>query len=777
MNKVQKEITKFTCFYLPPNVNSDSMLINHKRDGSWLNSSMPRFEFMAFFILVVTQACHFVLKQFGFPLFLSQLIAGKILSEAMNHHLKFAEDGVKVLSTIATIGYAAFVFQIGVKTDLGMIRRAGKKSVCIGCFSLVAATVCGLATSRYLIKDRTRFQESFTVTVLTTSITSFPVITSFLNDLKIVNTELGRIGQSAALIGDILSMILINCTLVMRLYVDKPGKAYLVYLGSILGFLFVVVFIIRPAMNWIVRNTPTNGRVKDVYVYGVLCIFFGFTSLARWFPQYIMASYILGLAIPTGTPLGSVIVEKFDGLTSGLFMPLFVATCGMRTNFSSINKLQRGQIVKNLIVIGVTQLAKFLASFSILAFTRFPIKDGCVLAIIMCTKGFVEIATLSFLSDSGIFTNDLLRLMTIAVVIIASFTSIIVKILYDPSKRYTAYERRTIMHLSPNSNLQILTCIHVPNHISSVITLLEASGASGESPIGVHALHLIKLSGQAAPVFISHDRRKRNFSENCSYSGNVILSFTKFEANNWGAVSVDLFTAVSTPNLMYEDVCTLALDRSASLIVLPFHRRWYPDGAVESNDNTTRVLNQMVLDRAPCSVAILVDRGYKRRITSSESSITSMESAREFTQNVAMIFLGGNDDREALVYAMRMAEDPNISLTVAHLVATDDVETTSWSKVLDLELLKKAKSARHIRYVEHEVKDGPDTTIIIRSMMTRFDMFIVGRAKDIECQQTQGLGEWMEYPELGAIGDIFASSDVEEKFLVLVVQQQHLTTS
>jgi hypothetical protein len=54
-----------------------------------------------------------------------------------------------------------------------------------------------------------------------------------------------------------------------------------------------------------------------------------------------------------------------------------------------------------------------------------------------------------------------------------------------------------------------------------------------------------------------------------------------------------------------------------------------------------------VLELAPCSVGILVDRGHLGR------PMVSLESSC----SVAMIFLGGSDDREALTFAKRMANN------------------------------------------------------------------------------------------------------------------------
>ncbi|KAM7254563.1 hypothetical protein ACFE04_003943 [Oxalis oulophora] len=756
-----------SCFRLPPYVNSGGI-----SEFTWFDYSMPRFEFVTVFVIFVSQAFHMQLRRFGLPVFLSQLIAGILLVELLKRMLpnddsemRAREDSIQLLGTIATIGYASCTFQIGVKTDLGMIKRAGKKAVYLGCFPIIVSVLCGILTAYFTYNKGEDIYQGFFFFVIMTSATSFPVVTSLLEDLNIVNSELRRIGQSAALISDVLSMIMINSTITMMLYAKATYITALKFFGFTLAFLFVIVFIIRPAMKWIVRHTPTYGRVKEIYMYSVISIFLAVTA-TYGFHDFSLGPYILGLAIPTGPPLASAIAEKFDGLNSGLFMPLFIATCGMRLELGTFVSDSVGTQIGNLTVIGLTYLAKFGASFTILWYARVPKRDSCVLALIMCVKGFVELGNISFLNDSQVIKNDLLCLMWFVLVIIGCFTPILVKYLHDPSRRFTAYERNTVMHLAPNSNLQILTCIHVPNHISAVTNLLEASGASMQRPIGIHVLHMIKLSGQAAPVFISHDKNKLDFSDNCSYSENVVLSFTKFEANNRGSISVNICTTISSPNLMHEDVCSLALDISASLIILPFHRTWYLDGSVESDDNFIRVLNRMVLDTAPSSVGILVDRGYKRRPISMDSS------SGHLTQDVAMIFLGGADDREALFYAMRMAEDPNVRLTVISLTAKDDGDNTSWAKVLDAEVLKDVTSIRHIRYVEHEVKDGRDTSMIVQSMMKEFDFFIIGRAENLECQQTAGLAEWMEYPELGIIGDLLAARDVEDRFSFLVVQQQ-----
>jgi hypothetical protein len=52
-----------------------------------------------------------------------------------------------------------------------------------------------------------------------------------------------------------------------------------------------------------------------------------------------------------------------------------------------------------------------------------------------------------------------------------------------------------------------------------------------------------------------------------------------------------------------------------------------------------------------------------------------------------------------------------------------------------------------------------------------FGLFIVGRGQGNISPLTAGLTDWSECPELGAIGDLLASSDFATIASVLVVQQ------
>ncbi|GAU36614.1 hypothetical protein TSUD_387660 [Trifolium subterraneum] len=82
-----------------------------------------------------------------------------------------------------------------------------------------------------------------------------------------------------------------------------------------------------------------------------------------------------------------------------------------------------------------------------------------------------------------------------------------------------------------------------------------------------------------------------------------------------------------------------------------------------------------------------------------------------------------------------------------------------------------AASDDSINYIEKVVSNGEETVTAIREMNNVNDLFIVGRGQENASALTDGLTDWSECPELGAIGDLLASSDFETSASVLVMHQ------
>ncbi|TXG60932.1 hypothetical protein EZV62_012295 [Acer yangbiense] len=543
---------------------------------------LPRFELQIVAAFSVSQAFHFLLKRFGIPTIVSQIIAGVILGFNLDpENIMSSFTSLDILDMVSAFGFILFIFLMGVKMDVTMIHRTGKKTLYTAILCLVVPFLLGLVAVERVCafwdldsKDRRKL----IVVVVAQCPSTLPVIACIISELKILNSELGRLGLSCGIVSDMICLILSMATIwVMSIY-RKSAKAALIDLAAMVAYIAVAVFVIRPAMIWVVKQTPEGKPVKSLFINNII----------------ILAFYLTCLII-----------------TEGMFRFLFLT-----------------------------------------------------------------------------------------VLVTATAVPVLVKYLYDPSRKYAGYQKRNIMHSKGNSELRILACIYWPDNIPAIISFLQASTPTRESPVAVYVLHLINLSGRDAPLFISHKMQMKTISYR-SYSKNVSLSFSCFEENNGGTVSVHPFTAISPHKLMHEDVCTLALNKLTSLAVLPFHLKWFID-----------------------------------EFTSRELSLGSSFS-------VAMIFFGDSDDRVALTLAKHMRQNANISLTIVRFITKKNEISTDWEKVLDSEVLKDIKPGstinERLKYTMEKVNDGEETLSKIQSMAWKHDLIIVGRRNNVETTpQTSG---------------------------------------
>ncbi|KAF5446831.1 hypothetical protein F2P56_032430 [Juglans regia] len=768
-------ITVTECVHLPGRIHSAGMW-NYFHSGRFL-FSLPQFEIQMIVVFLITQAFHYMFKRQGMPPFTSQLITGLILGSPILGHLKvfrviFSPKSQELIYVLGFFGQALFVFLGAVKTDMGTMKRMGRKALCTGIACHVSPLLLGyllyFTLGKSWLTEEMYYKNSFLTGVH--SLTSFPVVVYLLEHLRILNSELGQLALSASFVSDLSGVIIMVVSEVVTISSEIGATRAMMTAGSILIYLFLIAYVFRPAMFWVVKKTPEGKPVKGMYIHIIMAIMF----LSGLYVDYnalpfFLGPFALGLAVPAGPPIGSTIVSKLNCFTEEVFLPLYVTAAAMKADIRSVTFSDRS-ITFNVVLFCSTFVAKMVGSLVPPLYYKMPLNDALAVALILSFKGVNQLTiyfcTLMFKGDPR-EGEPVFSLLTIAILVNALIIPVLVKYLYDPSRKYAGYQKRDIMHCRTNAELRVLVCIHGSANVAAAIKLLEAACLSRERPLGIYVLHLIRLIGRSSPVFISHNKQK-TVSSSSSFSENIIIPFERFkQEKKLVGLSVNLFTAISPPKSMHEDICTLALDRLTSLIVLPFHRKWSIDGSLESEDNNIRTLNYNVLQIAPCSVGILVDRGHLGR------SMASTESS----YSVAMFFLGGNDDQEAIIFAKRLARNSNITLTVVHLVASETDGDIHIDNLLDFEVLKDVKRNNvgnaYVIYSEEKVEDGPQTAMVIRSMAYKFDLIIVGRRHNIDSPQTSGLAEWSEFPELGVIGDLLASSDVVgSKTSILVVQQQ-----
>jgi Kef-type K+ transport system membrane component KefB len=181
----------------------------------------------------------------------------------------FSIESQEIIEMLSLWSYVLFLFISGVKMDIGMIKRSGRKALLTGVVCILSPLIISLS---FQVKMRECYwlneDEAYVLSYLTAvhCLTPFAVVACLLEDLKILNSELGRLALSAAMVSDMLSVFLSLLAILTKISREQSSVLTAVDLGGLFILLIVIVFAIRPAMFWVIRQTPAGRPICDTYM-------------------------------------------------------------------------------------------------------------------------------------------------------------------------------------------------------------------------------------------------------------------------------------------------------------------------------------------------------------------------------------------------------------------------------------------------------------------------------------------------------------------------------
>ncbi|XP_021716824.1 cation/H(+) antiporter 15-like [Chenopodium quinoa] len=731
-------------------------------------------------ISLCTRVAYFLLKPFGQPSIVSQILGGVVLGPSILGHNRnflaevFPARSRVLLENLSVFSLMLFIFLLGVKMNLSLALRSGKKPIAIGIlgfiipYAMASLVACLLKHFVTLDRDILRI---LPFVIETQCMSAFPVIACFLADLKILNSEIGRLASSSSVVSDVFQWSLMTIRFAIRI---AKAKSFSSSVGSFLSvalFIVLALYGIRPAALWAIRKTPEGQPVKEKYIIGVLLALLGCGFIGEVIGlSAVIASFIVGLVIPDGPPLGAALSEKLDSFVSVLLMPIFFAICGLQMDVFAIQKLKNVGAIQ--LVVFVAFIGKVVGTIAPPLFYRMPFRDALSLSLIMNAKGLIELVLLNHrMKDSGM-TEECFAIMIISVVFITGVLSPIVKAMYDPSRRYVAFKRRTIRHHKRDEELRILACVHSADNVREVMNVVNVSSPTKASPINLTVMHLIRLIGRSSSLLVAHQPRE-SYSTYPSQSERIFNAFRKLEQVHQGLFMVQCFKGISPYASMHNDVCSIALEKRTSFIIIPFQRKCSEKDIEPSF--VYRNLNKKVLDKAPCSVGVLVDHGGSQK-TKKNLSYTSKPAIFR----VAVLFFGGQDDREALAYGMRMSENPRVNLTLIKFSSAsseDMIIDSEKSRLQDGDILSEfSLNTLHKEdrtfYEEMILINVMSLATLIKSLEnSNYDLILVGR-RHKNSKFMSELLQWSDCTgELGPVGEML-TLNYKIKASIMVVQQQ-----
>lgn len=416
-------------------------------------------------ILFSTKSLGLLFRHFGLPQVLGYIIAGIIIGPAIfgdlcgfaiigfednsaGYHSLFAiASNVDGLDIFSKIGVLMLMFGAGLETNLDELKHTGLAATLVACAGVAMPLLLGFLISLPFSSIGLGIEHIYQCIAIGTILTatSVAITVSVLKELGKINTKLGTTIVSAAVIDDVIGIVLLS--IVMGL--AKSGtataeNAFEAFKSSWYGTIIMIVaffavaiilgFGVSKVFKWLGKHWPSKIRLS---IYS-LVVCFGYSWLAEkvFGVADITGAFLAGIVLSTDHRESIYIDEKLDVSSRSIFAPVFFANIGI----SSITFLgiKPQVVVFALLAVLMGLIGKVIACGAVCKAFKYSWRESAIGGVGMMARGEVALIVTSKVTDAALGINALgqeFMLMTVLLILFSSIlTPILLKVLYKGVK-------------------------------------------------------------------------------------------------------------------------------------------------------------------------------------------------------------------------------------------------------------------------------------------------------------------------------------------------------
>ena len=298
-------------------------------------------------ILVAAKLAGHVAARFGQPAVLGELAAGVLLGSVDLAGLTwFAPlEQEPTIQVLASLGVIILLFEVGLESTIRDMLKVGWPSLLVAVLGVVAPFVLGWGVGWLLLPNRSVYVHVFLGAVLTA--TSVGVTARVLQDLGKSQSREARIILGAAVIDDVLGLIILAVVGGLIAAVDAGGSLSSLEIAAILGKAMVFLFgalavgsYLSPRVFSIASRLHGRGILLTTALVFCFVLAYG-ASVIGLAP--IVGAYAAGLILEDvhfrsfATRHGEL--EELIQPLSTLLVPVFFVVTGMRVDLTAFARL------------------------------------------------------------------------------------------------------------------------------------------------------------------------------------------------------------------------------------------------------------------------------------------------------------------------------------------------------------------------------------------------------------------------------------------------------
>ena len=338
-----------------------------------------------------------------------------------------------VFTAITDLGIFFLMLMAGLEMRPREVAEKSKGAMFIAAGGLIIPLLVGFSLGWFFLprSDVKLAQALFIGTAL--AITAVPVAAKVLMDLDKLRSTAGKMIVSAAIIDDILGLLLLAVLTAVIRTGEMPDPAGLLWLGGqIILFMAIVTTIglyILPRLERVFHRS-----MSEEFEFSILLVVaFAFAVMAEALHMhFILGAFAAGLFFTKRTMDTKVfkgVQSRISGITTGFLAPVFFASIGLHLDVAAFTSIPLFLAV--LIVAAV--LCKLIGAGLPAYWIGLSGKDSLIVGVGMSGRGAVELIIADIALRAGLFSHPdptpaIVANLFSAIVIMAVITTLLTPI-------------------------------------------------------------------------------------------------------------------------------------------------------------------------------------------------------------------------------------------------------------------------------------------------------------------------------------------------------------
>lgn len=243
------------------------------------------------------------------------------------------------------------------------------------------------------------------------------------------------------------------CLLTLAISIANAGNmgtAGYIFL-TVVGFALTLFLVVKPIFERIVNYIEGLQRAdmqSNLFVFTLCVLFMCAWTTALLGVHAIFGAFLFGLIVPRGSHLFKECNERIEEFVVSFTLPLYFALSGLKTDVTTISSGEEGGIT--VLVCFCATIGKFIGAGGAALLGGMSLRESAVIAVLMNTRGLVELIVLNLGMQSGILNTRTFSVMVIMCLFTTFLTSPIVEFIFPVEMRKHAMDSDSLAEKDPS---------------------------------------------------------------------------------------------------------------------------------------------------------------------------------------------------------------------------------------------------------------------------------------------------------------------------------------